>query len=136
MSNKITSNKLFTYIAKKEDLTSEMVNMYKNSLIFIGDEHQIYHPLTNTTIGIGKSEFDRRLAELDIDTTMMSYLAMTDKEYYIDFYDNNLEEEKNASYISSALHFNAYSNTLSSDFFDGTIDPPSQWGVLGTLTND
>jgi len=132
MTDKTISNKLFTYIAKKEDLTPEMISLYNNSLIFIGDEHQIYHPLTNTTIGIGKSEFERRLAELDIDTTIMAYLATSNKEYYIDFYDNAIEEEKGSSYISNALHYNAYSNTLTSDFFDGTIDPPSQWGTLGS----
>ena len=50
------NNKLFAYTyAKIND--AELLKQYENSLIFIGEEQQIYQPLTNTYIGIGKSAF-------------------------------------------------------------------------------
>ena len=50
------NNKLFAYTyAKIND--AKLLKQYENSLIFIGKEQQIYQPLTNTYIGIGKSAF-------------------------------------------------------------------------------
>lgn len=50
------NNKLFAYTyAKIND--AKLLKQYENSLIFIGEEQQIYQPLTNTYIGIGKSAF-------------------------------------------------------------------------------
>ena len=51
------NNKLFAYTyAPIND--AELLKQYENSLIFIGKEQQIYQPLTNTYIGIGKTEFN------------------------------------------------------------------------------
>ena len=51
-------NKMFAYVPNKSDLTVDNINLYSNSLIFIGDENQIYQPLTNTYIGIGKTAYN------------------------------------------------------------------------------
>jgi len=65
--------KLFTYIDQAEQLTQEMVDQYKSSLIFLGDEQQIFQPLTGTYVGIGKSQFDAAVARLSDNTELMTY---------------------------------------------------------------
>ena len=50
-------DKLLTYIEHKSDLTPEISSLYKNSLIFIKDEQQLYNPLTDTYVGIGLTNF-------------------------------------------------------------------------------
>ena len=64
--------KLFTYINVKDDLTSEMIEQYKSSLIFLGDEQQIYQPLTGAYIGIGISYFNQIREELANNTTLLN----------------------------------------------------------------
>ena len=49
---------IFSYIAKKSELTNGLAQLYQNSLIFIGDEQQIYQPLINTYIGIGMTAYN------------------------------------------------------------------------------
>ena len=54
-------DKIFTYISTKEALNgldAEVLEKYQNSLIFIGDQKQIYQPLTNTYVGIGVDAFN------------------------------------------------------------------------------
>lgn len=56
--------KIFTYVSSKQELQTlgtldpDILEKYKNSLIFIGDQNQIYQPLTNTYIGIGTDAFN------------------------------------------------------------------------------
>ena len=52
-------DKIFSYIDTKQELTETMVNNYRNSLIFIGDEQQIYNPLTGAYVGIGMTYFNQ-----------------------------------------------------------------------------
>ena len=49
------NNNLFGYINKSNDLTEDIIQRYKNSLIFIGDEKQIYVPAVNSYVGVGQS---------------------------------------------------------------------------------
>ena len=51
-------DKLFGYISKSSDLDENIIQRYKNSLIFIGDEKQIYIPTINSYVGIGVSYLD------------------------------------------------------------------------------
>ena len=62
------TDKLFGYIANKLDLTPDVINKYKNSLIFIGDEKQIYQPLTNTYIGVGYTALQGKQDLLEFNT--------------------------------------------------------------------
>jgi len=54
---KIDEN-LFGYISKSNELTEDIIQRYKNSLIFIGDERQIYIPTTNSYVGVGMSTIE------------------------------------------------------------------------------
>ena len=51
------ASKLFTYISHGVDINDEMKEIYKNSLIFIGDEGQIYLPAFNAYFGTGNSQY-------------------------------------------------------------------------------
>lgn len=64
-SNVNIAKKLFAYIQHKADLTQEMVDMYNNSLIFLGDEKQIFVPVMNTYVGVGMSSYNTIIDELN-----------------------------------------------------------------------
>ena len=50
--------KMFAYINVANDLTLDMVQQYKNAMIILGDEKQIFNPLTNSYVGIGQSAYE------------------------------------------------------------------------------
>jgi len=82
-------NKLFGYISKSNDLTEDIIQRYKNSLIFIGDEKQIYVPTTNSYVGVGTSTLE------DIRTSISS----SDKIYISDYANNNLTDPNTTYYF-------------------------------------
>jgi len=57
-SNVDISNKLFTYVKHGVDISQTIKDIYYNSLIFIGDEQQIYVPAIDTYVGVGKSKYN------------------------------------------------------------------------------
>ena len=114
-------NKLFTYIQHKSDLTTEIAQRYKNSLIFIGDKQQIYNPLTNTYIGI-----------LSTYTTYASYLQVEPKNigtHNIIFGNDN---SYTSAYINGNLKYDARDNILYCPNFNGTY---FEGDLIGTATN-
>lgn len=59
--NEYTSNigqRLFAYTYHGEVINETIANQFKKSLIFLGYEGQIWSPLTNTYVGIGKTAYD------------------------------------------------------------------------------
>ena len=61
MANNVNTNltqRLFAYIQHRDDLTTAMTEVYKNSLIFVGDQRQIYVPLYNAYVGIGMDNYN------------------------------------------------------------------------------
>lgn len=57
-SNVDISNKLFTYVKHGVDISQTIKDIYYNSLIFIGDEQQIYVPAIDTYVGVGKTKYN------------------------------------------------------------------------------
>jgi len=53
----ILGNKFFSYIEKANELTQDMINQYNSSLIFLGDEKQIFVPVINTYVGLGQTAY-------------------------------------------------------------------------------
>lgn len=53
----ILGNKFFSYIEKASELTQDMINQYNSSLIFLGDEKQIFVPVINTYVGLGQTAY-------------------------------------------------------------------------------
>ena len=58
-SNVDIANKIFAYLKHGEDINDSIKEVYKSSLIFIGDEKQIYVPILNTYVGVGESRFKK-----------------------------------------------------------------------------
>lgn len=61
LSNEYTSNigqRLFAYTYHGNVINETIANQFKKSLIFLGYEGQIWSPLTNTYVGIGKTAYD------------------------------------------------------------------------------
>ena len=56
-SNVDIANKVFAYVKHGADINQDIKDIYENSLIFIGDEKQIYVPVLNTYVGVGESRF-------------------------------------------------------------------------------
>ena len=54
--------KLLTYVDNNSDLTQSMIDNYKNSMIVLGNQKQMYIPMINSYIGIGMDAYDK-LAE-------------------------------------------------------------------------
>ena len=77
-------NKMFAYVPSKSDLTVDNINLYSNSLIFIGDENQIYQPLTNTYIGIGNTAYNNLFNDYisKIDKLYIHSTLNDDNKYY------------------------------------------------------
>ena len=50
--------KMFAYIDVSRDLTLDMVQQYKNAMIILGDEKQLFNPLTNSYVGIGQTAYE------------------------------------------------------------------------------
>ena len=76
-------DKPFAYIEHKSDLTEQLCFLYKNSLIFIGDEKQIYNPLTNSYVGIGLSSYNTIISNFN------KYLPLTGGTMTGDIYFQN-----------------------------------------------
>lgn len=66
--------KLFTYIDNHNQLTVEMIEQYRNSLIFLGDEQQIFQPLTGTYVGVGLSYLNQMKQEIQGDLEKLKEL--------------------------------------------------------------
>ena len=61
LMNKYTSNigqRLFAYTYHGSVINQTIADQFKKSLIFLGYEGQIWSPLTNTYVGIGKTAYD------------------------------------------------------------------------------
>lgn len=56
--------KMFAYIDVAGDLTLDMVQQYKNAMIILGNEKQLFNPLTNSYIGIGQTAYEYILGKL------------------------------------------------------------------------
>jgi len=57
-------NKMFAYIDNHTGLTQSMVNQYNESLIFLGDEKQIFVPIINAYVGIGQTAYNNLLSRI------------------------------------------------------------------------
>ena len=71
------ASKLISYVRHGVDINSEIKNIYRNSLIFIGDENQIYVPAMNTYVGIGQTAYTNTLERIKTIETQISELGTT-----------------------------------------------------------
>lgn len=64
-SNVSVANRLFAYIKHNVDINGTITEQYKNSLIFIGDEQQIYAPSMQAYVGIGMTAYTNTLNRIN-----------------------------------------------------------------------
>ena len=57
-SNVNIASKLYAYIKHGVDIDQNIKQIYYNSMIFIGDEQQIYVPVMDTYVGIGTTAYN------------------------------------------------------------------------------
>jgi len=135
MSNKTNIyNHLFAYIKSNSDLTIGMAQMYENSLIFIGDEKQIWQPKTNAYVGIGMTAYNSIFDAVSSSAnTIRQYSTNTNGSYFITFSNNNGNGVFANSYVNTGLRFNPFTKTAYSSYYEGQLDPKDQWGYIGVI---
>ena len=94
------NNNLFGYIEKSSEMNDTIIQRYKNSLIFIGDEKQIYVPITNSYVGVGMSAINN----------IKNSIPSIDKIYIKDIANNSLANSYTTYYfpVISGTTPNAY----------------------------
>ena len=60
-SNVNIGNRLFAYIAHSADVNTYITTQYNNSMLFIGDEQQIYVPAMGAYVGIGMTAYNNTM---------------------------------------------------------------------------
>lgn len=112
----------FSYIDKATDLTLDMVSMYKDSFILLGDEKQLYHPLTNSYVGIGQSAYDYLLTKLRNISGANIEIQVVDRDEWFNITMNNTNTNGiSDSYTSISLNYNPGLETLRTSYFEGTL---------------
>lgn len=95
-------NKMFAYIDNHSELTQSMVNQYNDSLIFLGDEKQIFVPVINAYVGIGQSAYNYLLSRIgDSNNNITEYDKYIHKDtvtgIYAQFSPTELEVYRNGT---------------------------------------
>ena len=76
-SNVNIANKLYAYIKHGADISDEIKQVYNNSMIFIGDEKQIYVPVMDTYVGIGMTAYNATIDRISSVENLLEDLAKT-----------------------------------------------------------
>ena len=112
----------FSYIDKAADLTLDMINMYKDSFILLGDEKQLYHPLTNSYVGIGQSTYEWIVGKIGNISAKNLEIQVVDRDEWFNMTMNNrFTNGFSDSYTSIYLKFNPNKEILLSKYFQGDL---------------
>jgi len=97
------ANKIFTYVKHGADITPSIKEIYANSLIFIGDEQQIYVPVIDTYVGVGKTKYNELSKNILWVPSIGAYSITTaygnnisSGEYSVSIGENNVSSGKNS----------------------------------------
>lgn len=116
-------DKLFSYVDKSADLTQSMLDNYRNSLIVLGDQKQMYIPLLNSYIGLGMDAYNYIMDALE-----NLILGAVDYQYTNENHEYNLNFLYNAdagpktSYVNEKIKFNPYHEYLKVKTFVGNLN--------------
>ena len=92
------ANKLLSYVRHGVDVSDEIARVYNNSMIFIGDEQQIYVPVMQAYVGIGMTSYNNtinRIASVEQQIADLANTLTTDMVSKI--YANYSLDEANGS---------------------------------------
>lgn len=135
MANNVNTNltqRLFAYIQHRDDLTTAMTEVYKNSLIFVGDQRQIYVPLYNAYVGIGMDNYNavvNRVSTVEqglADLKQKSTVGVVTGAYV----------QRTADYTDGLAANDIVGNKLGGDILftaDGNYDENSGWAYQHNL---
>jgi hypothetical protein len=120
LANELTSNigqRLFAYTYYGDVINENIANQFKRSLIFLGYEGQIWSPLTNTYVGIGKTSY----------TNAITYTA-----------EAHAKIDALNTALTSSMVSNIYANWDVADWKDaeGTNDIDEKYLAKIAATND
>ena len=125
-SNVNIASKLYAYIKHGVDIDQNIKQIYYNSMIFIGDEQQIYVPVMDTYVGIGMTAYNNTLDRI------------TALEQKIDDVANSLSQDLvsriYANYSFKDLTYNSY--LTSQDKIDNNFDESLTTGYLKWQLNN
>lgn len=95
--------KLFAYISHGKNINDRIREKFSKAMIFIGDEGQIYNPLTNTYIGIGQTAYTHAISYIEEAHQKIDNLnKMLTSSMVTSIYANWDEETwRNMTYIAS-----------------------------------
>ena len=113
---------MFTYLNKSSDLTTQMIENYRNSIIVLADEKQMFIPLINSYIGLGVSTYNYIMSlinELTVKQVEYKY-ANSDHDYFLSFtYDPNGGAKY--TYVNENIIFNPAQQYIKTSYFIGTL---------------
>jgi len=104
-SNVNIANKLYAYIKHGVDISPEIKERYNSSMIFIGDEQQIYVPVMDTYVGIGMTAYNatiNRIASVEEQLRQLAENLATDLVTKI-YADYSLKELSEGGMIEGGL---------------------------------
>ncbi len=101
-SNVNIASKLYAYIRHGIDINDNIKDVYRNSMIFIGDEQQIYVPVMDTYVGIGMTSYNNTLNRISYLEGRINEVAET--------LSSDLVSKLYANYSYTDLTFNSYIN--------------------------
>lgn len=93
MANNVNTNltqRIFAYISHSSDLNDRLAQVYENSLIFVGDEQQIYVPKFGAYVGVGMTSYNNIMGRVDDVLSQLAEFKKTMnetavKKLYVDY---------------------------------------------------
>lgn len=122
MANNVNTNlaqRLFAYIQHKVDLTDKLAGVYSNSMIFIGDEQQIYIPSKAAYVGIGTTAYNNTLSVIE---GVKDDIAQLKKELGSNSVKGIYVQWSPANQLPNSQHVNYNYQKLSGDLTISGID--------------
>ena len=131
-------DKRFAYIDKASDLTLSMVEKYKEAFILLGDEKQLFNPLTNSYVGISQSAYNyvlERLNNITASSADASKIIVTDRNEEFNVSLNNVTgNDYGVTYTSPFIKYNPSKQLLSSTYFKGDLIGTSYFSYYANIS--
>ena len=118
------AKKLISYVRHGVDINEDIKQIYNNSMIFIGDEGQIFVPAMNTYVGIGQTAYNATIDRIAGVEEQIKLLA--------DTLSTDLVSKIYANYSSYELISNHIASELNGAMITKDLDPI--WALNNDIT--
>lgn len=146
------AGKLFAYVQHGVDINANIKEKYNSSLIFIGDEQQIYVPAKNTYVGVGMSNFNSALTQIANLQTELNELKNTTRSSIVqkiypqwgpkDYMNGNtklvpVENANQLGYLTGSVEITAIGDyDVTTGFAYTQYQYPTEDGEFGVQTGE